>query len=250
MSILAINQICSLVMLLLTHETYFWPIMISVNIYACKAFVFMFYYFSATSNWLLTVISLRRLIGVKYNKFKMFKNKIFKSLVVFAVFALNFSLYTPVIALTYFNTFNSTQSNYSDKNETLITKIKCVPRKNSILYALIFPNIVITIFIPFVIMLFCSIQITVSIIELANRPHSLTHLHSVNEIQFSTSIILLDIVYFLFNLPAVVIYFITDANKYLILAINLFYYGQYFSNLFVYIIFYSRFRRELSDVYF
>ena len=244
--LLAITEAISLISIVPYHLTVSGIFIYTWNVYCCKIFSFIRYFFPAVSSWLLVIINIERFVSVNYKSIVIFGQQWFQTVSVGALLMLNFFIYYCLVnAKGFLIDYDDLVSNLTNK-----TNIYCAQRYNQPILLISWLNMVNKFILPFAFMVVCSIGIIHSIYMTHKKMMS----HCMNRnlkrlkknIFYSIAIILLSVAFFVFNLPIIFnflsLYFL---NNVAILFLDLVFYTQYSFNIFVYFILNAKFRSEL-----
>jgi hypothetical protein len=211
----------------------------------CKLYQYISYSMAPQSPWLLSYISIERVISIKSPVRKnLFRNK--KSQIIFFVLlnAFNILYYIP---FAFYHDLV-----ISHKNETQIITCRFVsPQSQTVLSVLDFVNLLL---IPFLIMLICSIVMSQAIFTSGRRAIS-NYSNGENkrfhrDIRLAITSISLNIIFLILSLPiGLLFYFTSDlSSNAFILFYNIFY-ASYAINFYVFLVTNSLFRRTFLDFF-
>ena len=258
LSILAASDILSIITLLPYHIKINGVEIIFISNYTCKIFDFISYAFPANSSWLLALISIERLISIKFTSIRFLKVNLFAKIsICVMIFVWNLAIY--MIRLLYTSTSSNENeifmiSNTSNVNETEFT---CGFSNLYLLNTMVWVDLVNSTLIPFAIMIFCSILIIREIFlsrfkaEDGKSKMSKKDLRKhKKDIQFSATILSLNVVFFLLNLPVCIInfFFQLDNSNPIYLSVVLVFYSQYTIHFLIYLILNTDFKMEFFRI--
>ena len=226
MTVLALNDIMALFSLVMNTNTYWRPQLGILNDTSCKIFSFMMFFFQAMSCWITAFISIERILSIWCQNTTIYKSLVFKAIAMTCMHAWNFLFYS-----TNFMFDELSQSNIS-------MTIVCGPT-NAIPYDLaIYGNLANSIIIKNLYMVRKSVGVS----------HDAQK--RLRDIKFSVSIVFLDVMFFAFHTPLLVIRY-SSHTSYVIpyVMINI-YLLQYGVNLFIYLSFYEKFREQFFYMFF
>ena len=213
----------------LQNSSHFW----------CKTTNYWQYSVAPVSGWLLVVISMERMLNIiRPNKFLFMKNKKTQALICCLNFAYNFIFYIPMIVYKDYQE----QEAQNDTNSTEIV-YECVDlEEETIVFWLDLFN---STLLPF-LMMAISTSITVSRIFKSRSKANAENKHSnaksyklkQRDIKFAVTSVVLNVLFFVFNLPVCVFYLVNnyitleDVDASLVYSITLFCYYLNFSVVF------------------
>jgi len=215
----------------------------------CKITTFLEYSIPSISAYMLIIISVERLISIRSPTFKSIE--IQKILICLSVMY-NFSFY--VIFLYSFDSVKLEMNNST--NETLNTVsnntgavVKCIGRNRFHEELTSIMDLINSTIIPFILMSICSIILINYVFnarhKIKNRNAKNTQKQLNKDIQFSLTIIVLNLVFMVFNLPICVMNLIKiDSSIYL----EMFFYSQYACSFIIYFCCNKIFRNEFFKI--
>ena len=215
MTVLALNDIMALFSLVMNTNTYWTPQLGILNDTSCKIFSFMMFFFQAMSCWITAFISIERILSIWCQDTTIYKSLVFKAIAMTCMHAWNFLFYS-----TNFMFDELSLSNIS---------IVCGPT-NAIPYDLaIYGNLANSIIIPFLVMIICSC-IIIKNLYMVRKSVGVSHdaQKRLRDIKFSVSIVFLDVMFFAFHMPLLVIRYSVNASyviPYVMINIYLLQYG-------------------------
>ena len=251
MNILAFNDILVLICVLFAEHSLIFNFEVSPLFYStltCKLLSFSVGYFPAVSSWILSFMSIERLFIIQFTSVNFFKRMRFKLGVLVLIYLLNFFLYSESLILNI--------SLIEESNNSMIISLSCLPKNFEDIYIQICITLINSISVPFLIMLFCTIIIIYKLfvnykqLIIINNQEPETK----RNVQFSITIVALNIIFILFNTP----YFITQTLTYYNISIvdvnflyasNMFYLLQFAVNFFIYMLVYLRFRKVFGYIF-
>ena len=255
MNVLAINDALSILTIFFTHTTIITPASIlSYNIYFCKIFTFISFFFPGVSSWLMVFMNVERLFNIRFSKSNFLKSMKSKMWIIFFIYMYNFCAY-------FFYLIDNNLVLYFDEftpNSTISVLYCQFSDVGYIVMDVIF--IANTVIVPFLIMTCCSIMLIKHIYETrrGNRI-KIDQKKAKKDFRFSVIIISLNILFFVFNTPYLIINildFIPNSfDSFLMYFITYdllfeFYYLQFVFNLVIYLSVYTRFRKVFFHLVF
>ena len=255
LSILASSDILSIITLLPYNLKINGVAIIFISNYTCKIFDFLSYALPANSSWLLALISIERLVSIKFTSIRILKVNVFAKLsICVMIFAWNLAIYT--IRLLHISTSSTDDELFSTLNTSTVNGSELITCGFSNLYLLntmVWVDMVNSTLMPFAIMIVCSIliirEIFISRFKAKNGNSKMSkkdlRKHK-KDIQFSATILSLNVVFFLFNLPVCIInfFFQLDNNDPIYLTVVLIFYSQYTINFLIYLLLNTDFKME------
>ena len=211
---------------------------------SCKLIKSLFSHaFEATSSWLLVFLSIDRFISIRFQN-AIFNKKIsFQCIIIFSILILNLVVYTPKAILNEHTTYNiSNQSNFACQNKKYNTRI--------ILEVIDFLN---STLIPFLLMLFFSIQLIYVIFKSRLRIIRITNQLARNrlrkDIKFAITSIILNFMFFIFNLPiSLANFFSVEVNSDLFHIVIYIFFASFGVNFYILFFFNSLFRKKVCSL--
>ena len=208
----------------------------------CALGIYAVYLCPAISAWLLSCISIEKLLTIMKPILKdFFKKTNYQIFICVFVCSLNSLLYSPIIVLN--------DNNYRDINSTQIKDVyfdRCNIFQSQFGNVLSNFDLVQGVILPFIVMFTCSIYLVMFIFKSRKRAFKTRSVKSKRilkkDIQFAMNTLFLDILFIIFNIP-LAIFMILEIN-YLALIFLFFFNFRSCSNLFIYLIFNTIFRKE------
>lgn len=196
----------------------------------------------AVSSWLVTYISIDRLLIIKFSRLKLFSKKKFQLTVIAFVFVFNYAYYSAVPVFTNLNIYNSTNL---ETNLTSETKV-CLSKTESFLYLM---SLIHATIIPFVIMIMSTIFLIIYILKsrfkLFKTKRRSDKSKIQKDIQFGFTSISLNFLFIIFNLPLGINNALSlNLSSYALMTIRYLYLISYAINFYVLVMFNYIFRRH------
>lgn len=209
---------------------------------ACKLFKYICYSLDSISPWLLSYISIDRLVSIKnITKWRFLKNNTFQILYFLALLIFNLVYYLPIA-------FYSDNLNIADKNETNMTLNVCVFTDPQAQIILSFLDVFNLLLIPFSIMFVSSIILIITIYISRKRAQSENEI-SKKDIRFSITSISFNIGFLVLNLPlAIVCFFTTNFSDYTFYTTYYLFYASYAINFYIILFSNKLFRSVVFDM--
>ena len=199
------------------------------------------YLFPAISAWLLSCISIEKLLAIMKPTLKdFFKKANYQIFICLFICSFNSLLYSPIVMLNdFYHDINSTQIKdvYFDRCDIFQSQFGDLLSNFDLVQGVI---------LPFIVMFTCSIYLVMFIFKSRKRAFKTRSVKSKRilkkDIQFAMNTLFLDILFIIFNIP-LAIFMILEIN-YLALIFLFFFNFRSCSNLFIYLIFNTIFRKE------
>ena len=244
---LSIIDIFNSIMIIIYHPDAFQSYFICVSQLTCKLTDFSWYFLPASSSWLLVFIGIDRLVLVRYRRIKIFEQKKMQLSIICVILAWNFSVYVERLH------FSSLELN--NTNDSCNTNSVCDIFEEEAAYVSSWIDLVNSTITPFLIMITCSSMIIHSIfiarkkfyLNLNKSKAALSKLKK--DIRFSITIVTLDMLFFICNLPICVYYFFNFENDFVFCSLDMLFYLQFITNFFIYFCLNPEFQRELFLVF-
>jgi hypothetical protein len=216
--------------------------------FTCKIFYFYQYFSPAVSSWFLFIVNIERYTSIKHRNKKVFSNKLFIAFVLVFIFVWNFFVYFPNFLFFKIKLMNVTE-NASDENAQ---QSFCEQNNPYTINVLPYVDLLNSTLIPFLIMLICTILIIRLIVrqrKKLNKNRNEVKRYK-RDVQFSITIFLMNIFYFLLNMPFCIFNLLNsfEINFWFILIIII-YNLQFIFQFFVSVLLNRNFRRELSNLF-
>ena len=247
--LMSITDVISLVTILPNNLSGYGINLFTLNQYACKIITFLEFFFPAISSWILVLCNIERMISVKHKNIIIFGQVWFQLTIFGGLFAWNFGIY---YFFAYYTVLLSDNLNMTLSNST--PTFYCGPIEFNNVPVLPIIDMTNSVFLPFSLMLLCSIAIVHSIYLTRNTMMVKYLAKDISklrrDIRFSIIIILLNSAFLVFNLPIAVFNFTPYINMddIVYMIINIIFYMQYIFNILVYVVLNSEFRTELLIV--
>ena len=251
---LAANEIFGTLMILVNHGTLFQFNFIYYNTFGCRLLLFLNYCSAAVTSWLLTLVTVERLVTIKYPHVKIFKTYKPLLLAVACIYGWNICIY--IGRSMYVNLF-VTSSNVSNGNLTFQSDaLVCDVEDSTAVFSLGLIDLINSTLLPFSIMFCCSILIIRTIYAVRLKINALTSgnmtvkkKQEINrfkrDFNFSLIILGLNLIFVTFNLPICVVNLLDDVEYFVFDLVDILFYCQYIFNILVYLVANSEFKREL-----
>ena len=215
--------------------------LIGHSLFTCNVGSFINITLPAISAWLLSYISIEKLLTIMKPVYKhlLFEKTKYQIFVCISIFAFNLALYSPVLTLDdIFKDYNGTVINiYLDRCDTFRTYFHNILSNLHLVQAVI---------LPFAIMLTCSIYLVSFIFKSRRRTlstYSMQHKRILKkDIQFALQILFLDILFIILNLPLSIVRILK--MNILIHIFRILYFLRFVLNFFIYLAFNTIFREE------
>ena len=231
------------VIIIIYHPQAFQSYFICLSQFTCKLADFMAYFLPASTSWLLVMIGIDRLALIRYRSIKVFEKKIFQISMICAILLWNFFVYVERTKFSYLDIQSPNSS-----NETCNTNNACDIFSTDAGEISSWVDLVNSTITPFIIMITCSFLIIHSI-YIARRKIQINKSKSAmarfkKDIQFSMTIVLLDILFFIFNFPICVYSFFGFENDFVYSSLDLLFSCQHITNILIYVFLNSEFKKE------
>ena len=163
MNVLAINDGFCILTIFFTHATVITPVsFLAYNIYFCKIFTFMSFFFQGVSSWLIVFINVERLISIRFSKFNWLKSMKSKMWSVLFIYVYNFCLY-----FFFLIAYNLVLFVEDSTSNATISIMYCQVSDESY-FVISYIYIANTVVVPFLLMICCSIMLIKHIYEIRN----------------------------------------------------------------------------------
>ena len=255
LKILALSDTLSIITLIPYGATISDITFLNINQLTCKIFTFVAYFFPTNSSWILTLLNMERMISIKYTYISA-QNKRRLQMISILIITLwdliYYAIHMPYIDLFAFSTYTFENASNSTANES--TFVYCDIEDPVAQEAFAWADLINYTLLPFVIMNICSVLIIHSIYVsrkkffLQSKKKDLKKIKK--DIQFSSLILFLNLAFFLFNAPICLYSFFALSGDLLYWILNIIYYLQYISNIFIYIIFNKEFKEEILNIFY
>jgi hypothetical protein len=215
----------------------------------CKLIRFSSYLSQSLSAWFLVYISIERLCSIIFvNKFAFLNKKKHQFLIVTILIGYNIIFYVPYLVLYDVSTYYVTK-NVSVNNPSNYTLKICEISLNRMYLVFSWLNFFNSTFIPFVIMILCSVLLIIKIFESRKRTlytgNGYPNKRLVKDVRFSITIVLLNIAFVTFNTPFCLYLIMSKYNATLFLVFFELVHLNTIINFLIYFASNSLFRREL-----
>ena len=247
---LVLNDLLSTLTILVYHGSAFNFNFIYENKFVCQFLVFLNYEFGVVSGWTMCLVNIERLISIKYSNVKIFVDNWSFSLILLVVYGWNFGIYfARTLQVTLFDGFTGRiLTNFTDLNGNDSIICDVYDPNADFIYSMI--DLVNSTLVPFLLMIVSSILIIKSIYDIRKRlliNHTIKDMRRFKrDLQFSITILVLDLFYFAFNLPYCLYSFLGDPlNDFMFTVMDMIFYTQYIFNILAYVILNSEFQKEL-----
>ena len=242
--VLSHNDTLSITTILIYHGSAF-----DFN-FITQSLAFFYYEFAEVAGWAMCLVNIERLISIRYSQLKVFVDNRSFSLILLVLYGWNFGIYfARTLQVTLFDGFTGRiVTNFTDlnDNDSIICDVYD-PQANFIYNMIDLNNSTI---VPFLLMIVSSILIIKSIYDTRKRlliNHTIKDMRRFKrDLQFSITILVLDLFYFAFNLPYCLYSFLGDPlNDFMFTVMDMIFYTQYIFNILAYVILNSEFQKEL-----
>ena len=240
------------ILTIITDNNGFGLKFLEISKYSCKISLFLDHFLACNSIYILVYISFERLISIRYTNNRILFKKSFCIAIMIFIIIWNFVIY--IFHFLYYDlklieTHNTNTSYLNNSNKT-VSHLKCdiFNKFHQDLLALI--NLINSTIIPFFMMLTCSLLIIHSIYKTRIKSRcfasrNVNSKKSKQDIQFSITILFLNLVFFLLNLPIRIVDFSFYESEYFSNFLDNLFLCQYICHFFVYLFLNSLFRSEL-----
>ena len=240
--ILAANDALSIAAILVFHGSIVGVELLYLSSSLCRLFSLLVYFIEANSSFILAIVSIDRLLLIKYKSVTLFKQKWFKLSILSAMYTWNLSIYS--VRSIYVDLVVSEVSNAS-------RSVSCDIVDPSVAHTFAWIDLVNSTLAPALVMIACSIQIIHSIYK--SRRRIVKQKTSANadlkrlkrDVQFSVTIVMLNVLFLAFNAPACLYNFFGRQGDFLFTLFDVFFYCQYITSILVYIFLNRLFKDEL-----
>ena len=191
---LAIGTVVNILMMLTI-----WPVSASKdlfkfhsNLFSCKFFTYITFFLAEISPWMITLGSLDRLISVKYFRRFQFRNKLKYQIGIVFIIAVSIALFNLPVLL--YNTIGLNRANQT----------RCGLEIHNLYVGqyLMIKTDFISLFVPFVLMLFSTI--TIGQYMIANKKKmSINRTKFQKELQYVKTVVSMDFFFFITNSPVI-----------------------------------------------
>ena len=231
------------VLIIVYHPDAFQSYFICISQFTCKLTDFMAYFLPASTSWLLVMIGIDRLALIKYRSIKIFEKRTFQFSMICSIFLWNFFVYVERFKFSYLDI-----QSLNNTNDSCNSIDSCDIYDVSTTDILSWIDLANSTIIPFLTMITCSCLIIHSI-YITRRKIQINKSKSAmvrfkKDIQFSITIILLDILFFIFNLPICVYSFFGFQSNSIFDSLDLLFSCQHVTNILIYIFLNSEFKKE------
>ena len=248
--VLSLNDMLSIMTILIYHGSAFDFNFIYENKIACQILALFYYQFGAVAGWTMCLVNIERLISIKYSQVKLFvDNRIF-TIILLLLYGGNFGVYLArsLQVAIYDGISNELITNFTDLNDNDSIICDVYDPNADFIYSMI--DLVNSTLVPFLLMIVSSILIIKSIYDIRKRlliNHTIKDMRRFKrDLQFSITILVLDLFYFAFNLPYCLYSFLGDPlNDFMFTVMDMIFYTQYIFNILAYVILNSEFQKEL-----
>ena len=215
-----------------------------VSNFTCKLFVY-FSYFNSIPAWLLTYLSIERFLMIRsFHRLHKISIKYQTLIITFCIFW-DLVIFSPILILYYVDYENKTTCRIIKGYESFDIFFYCFDTFNSTI-------------LPFLIMFLCYLFLIRSVFKSRQKMTRFArettasfsnHKHR-RDIQFSTTLILSNFLFFILNFPIILklIFNPLDSDSLLYHFLGDLYYISYTVNFFIYLITNSNFRREFLQM--
>lgn len=215
-----------------------------ISLSGCKIFWYLEIQFSAFSPFFLVYISFEKVISMRYpSKRFFFRNSQNQFIFFLIVFAYNSVGYLQIV---YFYTILKVSD-----NQTNTTILICDVRDDQSRLIAYYFDTINRVYVPFVLMGICSIFLVISIIRLRKRVseslRSNNHKRFKKDIQLMFSLLVLNFVYILLNLPSIIALITSFSSSFSFFTIYILY-SVYGINFFILLINNSLFRQQFITI--
>ena len=248
--VLSLNDMLSISTILFYHGSAFNFNFLTQSKLACQILAFFYYEFAEVASWTMCLVNIERLISIKYSRVKLFVNNKSLSLILIVLYGWNFGIYfARTLQVTLFDGFTGRiLTNLTDINENDSIICDIYDPQADFIYSIIDLNN--STLVPFLIMIISSILIIKSIYDIRKRllvNHTIKDMRRFKrDLQFSITILVLDLFYFAFNLPYCLYSFLGDRlNDFMFTVMDLIFYTQYIFNILAFVLLNSEFQKEL-----
>ena len=237
----AFEMLSSLLIISYFVKSTFGIELLVMSSFLCKLLRFFQFLLPAISSCFLVCVSVERVFSILYPSRLLFKNTNFQIALSAAIIGFEILYYSPAIVGIDIKNYQNLTNICSFKTHSYKTIISTMDVINSTL-------------IPFLVMFLSSISIIYSINYTRKRvmQKSATlkdRKRFKRDLQFSFTIIFINIGYMIFNLPICVLQYLGEYDLLVFVALDVFFYLQYVYNLFMHISFNSLFRKELLTLF-
>lgn len=210
-----------------------------VSSVTCKLVIY-FSYFNSITAWLLTYISIERLLKIRFPRQARLANK-HQTLIISSCIIWN------LIANSQDMIYNDLVADSDYNNATSCMVLEQFEHAEA---AFLYFDLINSTVLPFLVMLLSTVFLTYTVFKsrkkMARFASTISNRKLRRDIQFSMTLALSNLIFFLFNFP-VLIYFIVDntMGDYVLYTVLIdLYYTSYAVNFFIYLMTNSNFRRE------
>lgn len=210
----------------------------TISSFMCKFFVYISH-FNFISAWLLVYISTDRMLSILFPNITK-RLKPFQSIICFIICAINCIFFGQRLIyqeLTISNVTNTTLCHIADKYQAYFKVFEWI-------------DLMISILVPFVLMLLCSVFLIISIFQSRRRfraKSSFAKRKLNRDLKFSITLVFLDISFVSLNLPITVFFLVniwTHESLTWFYLLDDLYYASYSVNFFIYLLVNVEFRNE------
>ena len=253
--VLAVADTFALIMVQFQSETSFGENAAHISKFSCKLFDYLSFVSAGIASWITAFISIQRYISINYTNtnINFYTKKFWQTIILIGIILWNMVVYSErVYYLNLFQSENSFNNNTNNLTEDL--NFYCDIQDNAIKKILATIDFLNWILIPFLIMIINSIMIIKSIYisrkKLLHRNLGAKTLAKYKQdIQFSITIISLNILFFLFNMP-IGLYNMFEYKGNILDYLSGFILSlQYICNVLIYILLNKQFRNELIKMF-
>jgi hypothetical protein len=205
--------------------------------FICSFIIFLCYFFGANSTWYLTIINLERLLSTKYQNIAKtyLQHKKYQLIVVGSVIVWNFVVYSGRLFIV-----NPEKNDLWINESTVCTHIDTFAGFKWL-------DLVNATIVPFLLMLSSSMLIIHAIYSARKKIHIHKNERKLKrDAQYSTLLVALNVIFLAFNLPFH-LYGMIGSDESILKIVDFFYSIQFTTNIFVYLLLNSKFRREFLN---
>ena len=234
-----------LLFMVINYFTYGFEMDITIlSKYICKIYWYLNYFLAPVSPWILIYISVDKVISIKYPSKRFFLRKTTNQFIyLLVIIVYNSFFYVPV---SYY--FNIIKTYSNETNRTITTCDYIDAEKRQLINYMDTGNRII---LPVLIITICSITLFVSIIRIRvrimeNFRHN-NHENIKKDIRLVFSLILLNTVFVLLNVPNAVFIYFSFSDFEFVFTLYIFY-STYACNFYIILFTNTLFRKELFQM--